>query len=950
MANLLLIGFIVIVMAVCVLSSFFRGIAKSRIRGIMVLACAVVSIVTAILLRGALVSENVLNESVIPVIQSFANTEIIVEALGVSPTLNDVLLNCIASLVIPVFALVIFLLLCFLTWVAYLIVSIVCSGSLREHSVYARMGWLRAIIWGFVQGLAVITVVLIPISVVWEIAPAVTHELAAADVMSPSVEENIQENVIEPWVDPLNSGTLKVYRAMGGKAITHAMIDFEIGQTNVDFVSETKAITSFACNAVKLGKTNFKQYGHNEALIFAAVADSFEDSNLLPTIAGEIIYDATQKWMSGNEFLGLKKPTFGEMTALFDPFFDTLLRILHQDARNIPALQADFRTVAKMVSTLAENGVFAKFSDTDRLMSALSADGLVASLVTELGKNESMKALIPEITNMGMRALATSLGISADVEEVYGDLMEDISDAVNYASDLPESERTAQLSADLKKSLDDAGMTDMHGDVIELVAVSMVEDLIVNSEKDEITAEDVQAFFEIYAVNVSTETVDTEEDDSKPLAEKKPKDRFAGTVYEGKTESELTNSGAAVLANAQKQLAQIEEAEGEALTAKATEILKNTYGAMLDQDSESWKAVEAIQITQKLSQDSLNATVSLKSAETMQTKKVTLKDLLVDTEQATEKINSATIEKEAQAIASVFSSVSSLQKEMNHDSKMELDEVAGTVGTILDSLQQTESFGSEKTANLFTAVLQSEMVRESADMDMATATQMAQKATEGDVDYTQTMTAVSKGMDVVTKLGKGEQVSDEEMVELIQNINPQSAGAIEVYATPETMKKYVSEKYAGTSAELIASTFHYMGNENDLTDEQYEKEAKALNQALSLALTAKENSANKHLFTKEGQVGALPGTAEDTVETFMNSHALGYGLRTTMLDENNQVKEGKHDAFDLGAKLPANSSDRADCEAAIAAYYAAHRDEPECRNTLLALAALLGVDASTILN
>ena len=334
----------------------------------------------------------------------------------------------------------------------------------------------------------------------------------------------------------------------------------------------------------------------------------------------------------------------------------------------------------------------------------------------------------------------------------------------------------------------------------------------------------------------------------------------------------------------------------------------------------------------------------------MKTQKITLDDLLVDTAEAAKTINTDTVAGEAQAIGAVFTSVSSLQKELNHNSKLELNQVAGTMGNILDSLKQTQSFGSDKTANLFTAVLQSETVRESADLDMATATQMAQKATDGDVDYTQTMTAVSKGMDVVTKLGKGEDVSDEEMVELIQNINPQSAGAIEVYATPTTMQKYVSEKYAGTTSELVTSTFHYMGTDNNMTDEQYEKEAKALNQVLSLALTAKENSAHKHLFTKEGQVGALPGTAAETVETFMNSKALGHGLRTTMLDENGNVKEGKQDAFDFGAKIPANSTDRADCEAAIADYYAAHRDEPDCKNTLMALAALLGVDGTAILN
>ncbi len=948
MANLLLIGFIVLVMAVCILCSIFRGVAKSRIRGIMVLCSAVVAIIVAVCMRGAIVSEDILNDTVIPFVGSLGDTEIVAEALGVSPTLNAVLLNCVASLTLPFLALIFFLLLTFLTWIAYLIVSMVCSASLREHSVYARLGGLRAIVWGFVQGLAVVTVVLLPVATVWEITPVVSRELAAADVMSAADEENLQKNVIEPWVDPLNNGILKVYRTLGGKALCHTMTDFEINQVNVNFTEEVGAITSFACNVTKLGKTNIANYGHNEALVFIAVADSFEDSVLLPTITGEIIYDATEKWIAGDAFLGVKKPVFGDTSEIFDPFFGSLLKILNHDARNSAALQADFRTVAQMVSIMAENGVFSKLSDTDRLMSALSADGVVEGLVTELGKNESMKPLIPEITNMGMRALATSLGIPADVEAVYGDLMSDIAEAVNYARDLSEADRTAQLSTDLKKAFDEAGMVDLNGEVIDLFAISMAEDLIENTEKDEITSEDIQAFFEVYALNTATKT--EEENDSRELSEEKSADPYAGTVYEGKTDAELRESGAAVLANAQKLLSDIDATDAENFSAQASTLLKDVYGALLDEESETWKALEKVQITQKPSAEELDATASLKSADDLKTKKVTLQDLLVDTEQAASAINANTVQKEAEAIASMFSSVSTLQKEMKHDSELDLNDVATTMGNILDSLKQTESVGSDKTANLFTAVLQSETVRESADMDMNTATQMAQKATEGDVDYTQTMTAVSKGMDVVTKLGKGETVSDDEMVELIQNINPQSAGAIEVYATPETMQKYVSEKYAGTSSELVSSTFHYMGTTNTMTDEQYEKEAKALNQVLSLALTAKENSAHKHLFTKEGQVGALPGTAAETVETFMSSQALGYGLRTTMLDENGNVKEGKQDAFDFGAKLPANSTDRADCEAAIAAYYAAHGEEENCKETLMALSALLGVDGSAILN
>ena len=171
---------------------------------------------------------------------------------------------------------------------------------------------------------------------------------------------------------------------------------------------------------------------------------------------------------------------------------------------------------------------------------------------------------------------------------------------------------------------------------------------------------------------------------------------------------------------------------------------------------------------------------------------------------------------------------------------------------------------------------------------------------------------------------------------------------IEVYATPERIESYqVSAKYSATASELICSIFHHMASES-MSEEQYAKEAKALNQVLSMALSAKENSGEKHLFTKDGQAGVLPGDATESVETFMNSAAICEGMRKTMLDANGNVKEGKFDAFDVGAKIPQTSTDRQECEDAIAAYYAQHHDETT-RLSLLAFAALLGVDASGIL-
>lgn len=949
MINGILIGGIFLILAISVGWAMLRGLAKARIRGISMIACGVLAVLLALLTRSFLVTDTMMESNILPLLVEAEVDQVVMDVLGVSETLDDVLLNVCVSLILPVLTLVYFIVLSFLTWIAFLVLSIVFHVPLQLKSRFSPFRWLRSAAWGLGQGLVILFIVLLPISTYLSIAPTVVDEAMNADLI-PSEQQEVVQDAMDDYVTPANSGVIKVYRALGGEALGNAMTDFTMNDVKVDFSVEIASVSSFGCDIFALSKTDFHQYGEKEALIFAAMAESFDDSVLLPTIAGEFIYNATQKWLAGEEFIGAAKPTFGDMNEIFDPFFTTLLKVLNEDSKNTAALQADIHTVADLVSTLARHGVFAKLSDTENLMTALSSNGIVESMVNSLGTNPSMKVLIPEITNMGIRAVATTLGIPANVEEVYGDFLNDVASSVNYAKALSGEVRAKQLSTDLEKAFDEAGIP-IDNEIIDCYSVSMISDLIDNTEKDSITSQDVQAFFAVYALN-ATEATETTQDSTEGLAANGTlplagTDPFAGTVYEGKTEMELRMSGAAVLATAYSQILKLET---ENYGSAAAEILSNAYTQLLDEDDAGLDIVKAVALTKALDGDAYRATVALQAADGMITQKVTLDEMLVDAKTAADQINTENVAKEADAIASIFNAASELSREMNHSSDLKLDAVAGSFGSILDSLDASPSFGSDKTANLFTAVMQSETVRKTADIDMNTATQMAQKATEGEnVNYSQTMNAVSSSVTVITKLGKdGEEVSEEELVELIRNINPQTAGMIEVYATPQKIESYkVSPKYSVTSSELICSTFHYMANA-EMSEEQYQKEAKALNQILTVALSAKENSGNRHLFTKEGQTGVLPGNADETVETFMNSGAVRYGLVSTMLDENGNVKDGKFDAFELGAKLPQSSTDYQDCITAIDAYYAQHKDA-DTRVALLALAALLGVDATEVL-
>ncbi len=928
MSNLILMGLFALVLVIGALWGLLRGLAKSRIRGISIIFCAVAAVLTAVLIRPLVVSEETIENIVIPLLEN-SNMKQYAEMLELSPTLNEVLMHTIYSIAAPVLVLVFFILYSFVTWFIFLIITLVCGGALRRHNERSSFHRLRGMIWGAVSGFVVCVILLVPISATLDIVPPVMNAIEESGAMEGDGEA-VQE-IVDTYVAPLNDNALLVaYRGMGGDAVTGWLTSFTVQDSKTTLAKEIDSVAGFACNILKLSKTEFAAYSSAEAQTIVALADSFENSVLLPTIAGEVIYGATDAWLNGEAFLDMTKPSFGDADAMFAPFFDTLLQILNSDARNHAALQADIRTVAEMVAVMAEGGIFASLSNTEVLLESLSSNGIIASLVEKLGSNNSMKALIPEMTNLGMRAIATTLGIPADVNEVYGTIMDDIASALNQASTLSGEEQIDAVTEDLRAAFDEAGIP-IDSEIIDSYSVSMIQDLINEADGKQLTSADVQAFFEVYAIQMAENPLPVN-DSTEGLAAGKT-DIFVGTVYEGKSEEELKLSGAAVLAIATQQLAMLETPSVE----QAKTILTEAYATLLENDEAAMVRISTIEVTKAVTTTSMEATSGLRSSETIVTLKVTVSDLLTATDGAAENITPETIQQEAAAIEAIFGAANDLMTQMSDGGEMDLKTVAGTVGEILDSLQTTASVGTEKTAKLFTAVLQSETVRKTADLDMATATQMAQKATEGEVKYTDTMNAVSSGVDLFTKLGQdGEELTEEEIVELIRNINPATAGMIEVYVTAERIRGYgVPDQYADTSASLISETFSYMAN-TEMSESEYEKEAKALNQILNIAISAKSHSDGNKLF------GDILPSATETVDTFMASGAVTHAFREVLLDKNGDVKEGKFDAFGLGEKIPEGSEEYNELVDAMNAYTDAHQDA-QTKLTVKAISALFGV-------
>lgn len=962
MYNLIIIGVIALIVLLSAGQSALFGFRRTSVRLIAAVLSAAGAIVTCVLIKSFLPTP----ATIIELIQNnlawigtqfgtdaVAFIEQAIEIANISPTLLELVVQLAGALILPLACVSLFCIFFAVSWIVCAIVMTVIErkekrraeeelaedGDTQAPMSFKGSRWVAAGL-GLVQGLVIALILFVPVSAYTSIAAPALDELTAQQILD---ENDPMIGTAKDVVGQIHTApAMKAYRLMGGDLLSDTLMSMKVSGTKVNTADELGSLITLVQHVTELSKTEFKDYSQEQAEIIRAIGDSFGDSELMTPIIGDILYAATDAWLNGEAFLGMERPSLGESAEMLEPFVTALLEIFHEDAKNAVLLKADVKTLAEMVATLAQNGVFANLTDTNALMSSLGGEGVVSSLITTLGENQTMKRLIPEVMNLGVRAIGQILNVPADTEAVYDQFMDEVTGTLNEIRALPEQERITTLSSELTAAFDTAGV-DIDPQVLDFYATAMIHDLVDNNPNGEVTAADVQAFFVLYAESTLSNSSSVAAKPQFDMLSSTDKDKaksdpLAGSVYESMTEEQRKNSAAAAVAQLCVKLTKL-DADAADISEQAKAIVNEIFTDLLGADHAALEHLAQVEITAPVSASAVDNAASMKSTEDMKKTStvITLESMLIDTKEAALKINSETLANDAAAISAIFEAATSLTDALaGSEEKLDVAALASSVGTILDSLSQTETFGKDKTAGLFTAVLQSETVRDAANIDMKTATELANKATEGEPNYTQTMTTIAGSVNIMETLSKDGNISEDELVELIRNLNAQTAGMIEVYVTPARLvENNIPEKFSVFTSDMIKSLFGYIA---DSDKQNSEIEAKALNQIMNIALAAKKSD-EKNLFSSApgAEDGKLP-TATETVNTLLDSKAVRHAL-VDVMTENGEVTV--FDPYGFGEKINEGSPDYTACVDAIYAYRQAH---PEVDDLVFeALAALMGI-------
>lgn len=500
MNDLALLGIITIYLLICTAFGFLRGLAKSRIRCITVAAAAVVALILTLVMKNNILSA----PFIMQILDGAGMSSDAMEALRAllqSGAMSETIVGLVTALTMPMMFLLIFIILCFLSWMVHIVMTFILRRRLRECNENANFRVLQTVIMNVVQGIVVVFVVLVPFNVYTQLGSSVVEAIEQS-----ALQEELPDlsAMADDYMDPISdSFVLGAFRVTGGELVCNALTDFEVNGQTARLNDEVKAFTSVTFQIASSMSEEDAEADQAVADLLKTLSDSMDDSQILSTVLSEIIYSATDAWSKDESFAGMKAPETGEM---FDKLFDDMIVILRDDAKKIPSLQADLYTLGEVASVMADHDVLSKLTDDDELSNLVGSNSIVNKIITKLEANASMKALVPEIHNIGMRAIATYLDLDGEGAEEYNVLMGDIAGSLNSTSNLTKEERADALSEQMMVSFADSGV-EVDKEVVDSYSAKFIDEF---GDRDNVTSDEISEFLMTYAITNDIELPEVE--------------------------------------------------------------------------------------------------------------------------------------------------------------------------------------------------------------------------------------------------------------------------------------------------------------------------------------------------------------------------------------------------------------------------------------------------------
>lgn len=256
-----------------------------------------------------------------------------------------------------------------------------------------------------------------------------------------------------------------------------------------------------------------------------------------------------------------------------------------------------------------------------------------------------------------------------------------------------------------------------------------------------------------------------------------------------------------------------------------------------------------------------------------------MNDVAMDTSSISEK------EIEAKAIAEVLENAFVIIDYMEEHPSVD-SQTMRLLGVLLDSLSDTQMAGEKNTDLVLIGLMNSEKVYSGIGFSKQEAANLAdsinRKAHVG--GYAPVMNSLGQTVEVIqlsSKTDKSSEEMDAKVEVLLQDLTPESAAVLQEVTSPTLMQSHgVSEQSSEPTSEMVSNMFGNLSEakEQGMSDEQYQKEAKATTDMLNLAMSAGKNQSGKTF----GEGSATGKSAAEFLDNVLDSEVISQTMVETV--------------------------------------------------------------------
>ncbi len=403
----------------------------------------------------------------------------------------------VALVLVPIVFVTVFTVLRFVTLVVYWIITAIAGMRKRRTKATSRI--FGALIGGM-QGAILAAALLLPLSGFASVAVDCRAALTSDTVREDKRAAN--EEFFAYWLDDITSNpVLSAVANIGGRQLFDNMTAIPMGDVKTPAASSVKTLLSIYTEAGSLAEADPMAPSEEMQTALENAVDILGADPYTATVAAGLLRGVNTAVDSGALVIVAEEPMASFVGSIIDVFADS----------SKDNLEGDIDTVLHVYFILADNGVLNSFGDANALRDALilkHTDGktVIDYVVDELYANPRTAHIVNSLTEMSIKIMCESIGLSDDAAAVYANVKTGINGvlALNEADYGTREEYVAAVSVSLNTTLTENDI------VLDEATLDAMSNYIADNYSDtsEITDEDINrallSYYGAYAENGET--------------------------------------------------------------------------------------------------------------------------------------------------------------------------------------------------------------------------------------------------------------------------------------------------------------------------------------------------------------------------------------------------------------------------------------------------------------